>query len=136
MIAAALIPTTLTITNEHDIVKVRTLVREWLVQSKYSLIKQTKFMTAASELARNTLIHGGGGEVHFYFLTEALRSGIKLLFEDHGPGIADMTLAMTDGYTSKNGMGMGLSGSKRLVDDFILDSQVGKGTRVSITAWK
>jgi serine/threonine-protein kinase RsbT len=93
-------------------------------------------ITAASELSRNTLVHGGGGRMRWETLEEGMRRGLRLHFEDEGPGIADMKLALTDGWTSGGGMGLGLPGSKRLVNEFDIESQPGKGTRVSITRWK
>lgn len=121
---------------EQDIVASRQLVRKLTVELKFSLVEQTKMVTAASELARNTLIYGGGGEMRWDILDEGIRRGLRLLFSDQGPGIPDLTLAMTDGWTSGHGMGMGLSGAKRLVNEFELESAIGLGTRVTITRWK
>lgn len=126
----------LPIHTENDIVSVRHNVRQWAVEHRFSLIEQTKFVTAASELARNALTYGRGGTATFEALEDGIRKGIRLTFEDQGPGIPDLKLAMTDGYTSGGGLGMGLSGAKRLVNDFEIDSEVGKGTRVRITRWK
>jgi serine/threonine-protein kinase RsbT len=100
------------------------------------LVDQTKMITAASELARNTLDYGGGGSVRLEALEEGHRKGLRLIFEDQGPGIPDLAKALTDGYTTGRGMGMGLSGSKRLVNEFDITSKVGEGTRVTITRWK
>jgi serine/threonine-protein kinase RsbT len=127
---------TLPIQNQSDIVVVRHKVRSRAAELKFSLIEQTKVVTAASELARNTLEYGGGGEVLVEILEQNFRKGLRLTFVDQGPGIADLNLALTDGYTSGNGLGMGLSGSRRLMDEFQIESQVGRGTRVSIAKWK
>ena len=126
----------LPVRTENDIVRVRQLVRTWSVEIKCSLVDQTKIVTAASELARNLLIYGGGGEVRLEILQEGIRRGLRVAFEDHGPGIADIPQAMKDGYTSGGGMGLGLGGAKRLVNDFELVSKPGEGTRVTITRWK
>jgi serine/threonine-protein kinase RsbT len=128
--------TALPVTDESDLVKVRQAVRAATVEIKCSLVDQTKVVTAASELARNLLIYGGGGEVRIEMLTEGLRRGTRVVFEDHGPGIADLDQALKDGFTSGNGMGLGLGGARRLVPEFNIVSEVGKGTRVTITKWK
>lgn len=122
--------------NEADIVASRQIVRQLTQQLKFSLVDQTKMITAASELSRNTLVHGGGGHMRWEVVEDGLRRGLRLHFEDEGPGISDMKLAMTDGWTSGGGMGLGLPGSRRLVNEFEIDSRVGAGTRVSITRWK
>jgi serine/threonine-protein kinase RsbT len=127
---------TMPVGSEQDIVASRQKVRVLAQQLKFSLVDQTKMITAASELSRNTLVHGGGGQMRWEILTEGLKSGLRLHFEDTGPGIADMKLALTDGWTSGGGMGLGLPGSKRLVHEFEVDSTPGQGTRVSITRWK
>ena len=127
---------TLPLTSEQNIVASRQLVRTLCQQLKFSLVDQTKMITAASELSRNTLVHGGGGRMRWEFLESNGRRGLQLHFEDDGPGIADMKLALTDGWTSGGGMGLGLPGSKRLVNDFDIQSAPGQGTRVSITRWK
>ena len=114
----------------------RQKVRVLTQQLKFSLVDQTKMITAASELSRNTLVHGKGGDMHWELLDDGVRRGLRLLFEDQGPGISDMKLALTDGWTSGGGMGLGLPGSKRLVNEFELESEPGRGTRVSITKWK
>jgi serine/threonine-protein kinase RsbT len=119
-----------------DIVRVRQIVRQWAVELGFSLVDQTKIVTAASELARNTLIYGNGGEARVEMLADGLRSGLKVIFEDRGPGIADLDLAMKDGYTTGGGLGLGLSGAKRLSNEFELRSVQGEGTRVAITRWK
>lgn len=122
--------------NEQHIVVSRQAVRSLCQLLKLSLVDQTKMITAASELSRNTLIHGGGGIMRWEIAETGGRTGLRLHFEDQGPGIADLKLAMTDGWTSGSGMGLGLPGSKRLVSDFEIDSAPGHGTRVSITKWK
>ena len=127
---------TLPVRSETDIVLVRQAVRKWAAELTFSLVDQTKIVTAASELARNTLIHGGGGTVRLEALAEGVRKGLRLTFEDQGPGIPDVELALRDGYTTGGGLGLGLSGSKRLVSEFNLDSRVGEGTRVTVIKWK
>ena len=127
---------TLPLRSDQDVVKVRQVVRAWAVELKFSLVDQTKFVTAASELARNTVDYGGGGEVRLESLQERGRAGLRLIFSDQGPGIPDLELALKDGYTSGNGMGLGLSGAKRLSNEFDIYSKVGEGTRVTITRWK
>ncbi len=123
------------IQGEEDIVRARQIVREWANSLRFSLVDQTKLVTAASELARNTLTHGGGGTMKVEALNEGLRSGLRIIFEDHGPGIPNIELALQDGYTTGNGLGLGLGGAKRLVNDFRIESHPGAGTRVSITRW-
>jgi serine/threonine-protein kinase RsbT len=122
--------------NEHDIVLARQIVRRLVVELKFSIVDQTKMVTAASELARNTVIHGGGGSMRWETLVDGARNGVRLVFEDTGPGIPNLALAMTDGWTSGGGLGLGLSGAKRLVNEFEIDSGAGRGTRVAITRWK
>lgn len=122
--------------DEQNIVASRQMVRALCQELKLSLVDQTKMVTAASELSRNTLIHGGGGRMRWEFAERNGRRGITLHFEDEGPGIPDIALALTDGWTSGTGMGLGLPGSKRLVNDFDISSTPGAGTRVSITKWK
>jgi serine/threonine-protein kinase RsbT len=122
--------------SEEDIVASRQKVRALTQQLKFSLVDQTKMITAASELSRNTVVHGGGGSMRWELLDDGVRRGLRLHFEDRGPGIADVKLALTDGWTSGTGMGLGLPGSKRLVNEFDLQSVPGQGTRVSITRWK
>ncbi len=116
--------------------RARQTVRSWAVEQGFSLVEQTKLITAASELARNTLIHGGGGEMHLKALNDASRIGLRLTFEDHGPGIPDLELALKDGYTTVGGLGLGLGGAKRLSNEFTIESRPGQGTRVSVTRWK
>lgn len=122
--------------SEEDIVASRQKVRQLTQQLKFSLVDQTKMITAASELSRNTLVHGGGGQMRWEIIEQGVKRGLRLHFEDTGPGIADMKLALTDGWTSGGGMGLGLPGSKRLVNEFEVDSAPGQGTRVRITRWK
>ena len=122
--------------SEHDIVLARQTVRKLTQELGFSLVDQTKMVTAASELARNALIYGRGGTMFWEKLKTGERVGLKLLFADEGPGIPNMELAMTDGWTSGSGLGMGLTGAKRLVNDFHIDSKVGGGTRVTIARWK
>ena len=122
--------------SQADIVSVRQVVRTWSLGISMGLVDLTKFVTAASEIARNTLEYGGGGTLDLEELRDGMRAGIRLTFEDEGAGIPDIARAMTDGYTSGKGMGLGLGGTKRLVDEFDLKSEAGKGTRVVITKWK
>jgi serine/threonine-protein kinase RsbT len=122
--------------TEADIVASRQKVRVLCQLLKFSLVDQTKMITAASELSRNTVVHGRGGDMRWELLEEGMRRGLRLHFEDTGPGIPDLKLALTDGWTSGGGMGLGLPGSKRLVHDFEVESTPGVGTRVSITRWK
>lgn len=124
------------IRSETDVITSRQLVRKLTQQLSFSLVDQTKMITAASELSRNTLIYGGGGDMLWQLRQEGARAGLTLSFVDQGPGIPDLDLAMRDGWTSGNGLGKGLSGSKRLVNEFDLQSAVGAGTRVTITRWK
>ncbi|MFD4127429.1 anti-sigma regulatory factor [Streptomyces globisporus] len=128
-------PAVLEITANAGVVQARQLVRTLAQQCRLSLVEQTKLITAASELARNTLIYGGGGTLTAALVEERGRPGVRLVFADQGPGIPDVDLALTDGWTSGNGMGLGLSGSRRLVDDFVLDTAPGQGTTVTITKW-
>jgi serine/threonine-protein kinase RsbT len=122
--------------NEHDIVLGRQTVRRLAQEQAFSLVDQTKLVTAASELARNALIYGGGGTLKWEVLKEGIRGGVRLTFQDAGPGIANVELALTDGWSSGSGMGLGLSGARRLVNEFELQSTVGSGTRVTVTRWK
>jgi serine/threonine-protein kinase RsbT len=127
---------TFPIRTSEDVVRVRQTVRSWTSELKFSLVDQTKFVTATSELARNTLEHGGGGSMTAEILENGARRGIKLIFSDQGPGIPNLDLALKDGYSTGSGMGLGLSGSKRLVNEFDLKSEVGRGTVVTIVRWK
>ena len=120
---------------EQDVVLARQAARSVSVAAKLRLIDQTKLVTAASELARNAVIYGGGGSMDWEIVDNGLRKGVRLVFADNGPGIADVGQALTDGWSSGTGMGLGLSGSRRLVDEFELDSAPGKGTRITITKW-
>jgi serine/threonine-protein kinase RsbT len=122
--------------SDEDVLRIRQAVRQWLVELGFSLIDQTKMVTAASELARNTLRYGGGGESHLMRVSNGSRRGISLAFVDQGPGIADVNLALRDGFTTGGGLGLGLSGAKRLSDEFELHTEVGRGTTVKITKWK
>jgi len=121
---------------ERDIVACRQLVRKLTQELKFSLVDQTKMITAASELSRNTIVYGQGGVMRWQIVSEGARTGLRLVFEDEGPGIPDIDLALTDGWTSGTGMGIGLSGSRRLVNDFELRTVVGQGTSVTITRWR
>lgn len=122
--------------NEHDIVLSRQAVRRMAQQQGFSLVDQTKMVTAASELARNAFIYGGGGVLKWSLLNDGGKRGLRLTFEDRGPGIPNVDLAMTDGWSSGTGLGLGLTGSRRLVNEFEIESTVGVGTRVTIARWK
>ena len=128
-------PEVQTIRLDQDVVRVRQLVRTHAVAARLSLVEQTKLVTAASELARNTLVHGGGGRAEIQLVMNGPRRGVQASFTDEGPGIADLDLALTDGYTTAGGLGLGLSGARRLVDEFALDSKPGTGTRVTVVKW-
>ncbi|HEX8914965.1 MAG TPA: anti-sigma regulatory factor [Humisphaera sp.] len=127
---------TLPLATEEDVVRVRQAVRRLAQGLGFSIVDQTKMVTAASELARNTVIYGGGGACDAEVLARDGRRGLRLTFRDDGPGIPDVAKAMTDGWTSGSGMGLGLPGAKRLVNDFEIDSAPGRGTRVTIARWK
>lgn len=129
-------PDLLPLRRDEDVVRVRHAVRDRASKLGFSLIDQTKLVTAASELGRNTVLHGGGGTVQIEIVRKAARVGLRLCFEDQGPGIPDVELAMRDGYTTKNGLGLGLSGSRRLVNEFEIRSTPGEGTVVCVTRWK
>jgi serine/threonine-protein kinase RsbT len=124
------------LTAEQDVVLCRQTVRKLTQELKFSLVDQTKMITAASELSRNTIVYGGGGQMRWQIVREGVREGLRLFFEDHGPGIADIDLALTDGWTSGSGLGVGLSGSRRLVNEFHIRTAVGEGTCVTIAKWK
>jgi serine/threonine-protein kinase RsbT len=124
-----------TITSDQDVVRVRQLVRTVAVAVKLSLVDQTKLVTAASELARNTLVYGGGGGAEVTVVDGGRRKGIRIVFTDDGPGIVDLDLALTDGYTTGGGLGLGLSGARRLVDEFDIDTAAGRGTRITVMKW-
>ncbi|GID30023.1 anti-sigma regulatory factor [Paractinoplanes brasiliensis] len=123
------------VVSDQDVVRVRQLVRTLAVAVKLSLVDQTKLVTAASELARNTLVYGGGGSVEVSSVDNGRRKGIRIVFADQGPGIADLDLAFTDGYTTGGGLGLGLSGARRLVDEFDIVTAVGEGTTITVTKW-
>ena len=127
---------TLALKSSEDVVRMRQAVREYAIELGFGLVDQTKLVTAASELARNAIIYGGGGEVKVETLTEGDRRGIGLTFSDRGPGIADIQQALKDGYTSGNGLGLGLGGAKRLSNEFHIVSEVGVGTRITIKRWR
>ncbi|MDY6853247.1 MAG: anti-sigma regulatory factor [Thermodesulfobacteriota bacterium] len=127
---------TMEIKKSDDIVNARQMVRRVAVEMGFSLVDQTKLVTATSELARNTYEHGGGGEMTLQTVNQGTRRGIKLVFTDNGPGISDIEQALKDGYTTAGGFGLGLSGSRRLVNDFDIVSKPGKGTTITITRWK
>lgn len=120
---------------EQDVVLARQLARKVATECGMRLVDLTKLVTAVSELARNTVVYGGGGDMDWAVLEEAGRVGLRLVFRDEGPGIADTKLALTDGWTSGGGLGLGLTGARRLVDEFELDTAPGQGTRVTITRW-
>jgi serine/threonine-protein kinase RsbT len=126
---------TLPIRTSADIVVVRQTVRTWATELRFSLVEQTKIVTAASELARNTLEHGKGGEVRLEIVERPPRRGLRLVFEDRGPGIADVALALKDGYTTGAGLGLGLGGARRLVNEFEIQSTPGQGTRIVAVRW-
>lgn len=127
---------TLRISESEDIVLVRQAVRKKAISLGFNLVDQTKIVTATSELARNTLDYGGGGSMILQVVQNGRRAGLRLSFEDQGPGIPDVALALKDGYTTGGGMGLGLSGAKRLSDEFEIDTAPGKGTRVTILRWR
>src|SRR5581483_7407586 len=126
----------LAVRGESDVVLVRQTVRTWSIQQGFTLVDQTKMVTAASEIARNTVIYGGGGTVRIEALDNGTRKGLRLVFEDQGPGIKDVEMALRDGYTTGTGLGMGLGGARRLVNEFAIESVPGKGTKVILTRWK
>ena len=126
----------LQIVSDADVVRVRQAIRVLATKAALSIVDQTKIVTAASELARNTLVHGGGGFVEMELVVEGGRTGLRARFVDEGPGIPDVDLALSGGYTTGKGLGLGLSGSRRLVDAFDLVTEVGQGTRVTVTKWK
>ncbi|MEU6476757.1 anti-sigma regulatory factor [Streptomyces sp. NPDC047017] len=125
----------LPIGSDLDLVWVRQHVRQSATRLGFGLVDQTKLVTAASELARNTLVHGGGGQMEAVHMRDGRASGLRLVFSDEGPGIADLDRALTDGYTSGGGLGMGLGGARRLVHEFAVDSAPGSGTTVTVTSW-
>jgi serine/threonine-protein kinase RsbT len=125
----------LEIASSDDVVRIRQVVRDAAVSLGFSIVDQTKLVTAASELARNTFHHGGGGRFRLEVLNSASRHGVKLVFEDEGPGIEDLEQALRDGFTTGSGLGLGLGGARRLVNEFEIESQPGAGTRVAATRW-
>jgi len=127
---------TLPIRTESDVVQARKFVRQWAEDMAFNLVDQTKLVTAASELARNTVIYGGGGDMHVEAIQNGLRTGLRLTFQDGGPGIPDVALALQDGYTTGKGLGLGLGGAKRLSNEFEITSQAGHGTKVTIARWR
>jgi len=126
----------LPIATSGDVVLVRNAVRAAAARMGFRTLDMTKLVTAASEIGRNTLIYGGGGTADVECLEADRRSGVRVVFEDHGPGIADLSLAMSEGYTTGGGMGLGLGGAKKLVDEFDIESEAGRGTRVTMTKWR
>jgi serine/threonine-protein kinase RsbT len=122
--------------SAEDVVAVRQAVRRWATELGFSLVDQTKIVTAASEIARNTLDHGGGGTVTLQALNDLARRGVRLVFEDKGPGIADIAQALKDGYSTGGGLGLGLGGARRLSSEFDITSRPGEGTRVTLTRWR
>lgn len=127
---------TVPIASSGDVVAARQKVRQWATEMKFTLVDQTKLVTAASELARNALDHGKGGQMVIEIVENSVKNGLKLVFEDRGPGIPDIEAALRDGFTTGGGMGLGLGGSKRLVNDFKIESEPGKGTRITVVRWK
>lgn len=127
---------TMPVRNAEDIVRVRREVRTYAIGAGFTLVDQTKIVTAASEIARNTLDYGGGGTLHLATVRHGARRGVRLTFTDQGPGIADLKLALTDGYTTGSGLGLGLSGAKRLSSEFDIKSAPGEGTIVTMVRWK
>ena len=126
----------ISVRSAGEVVGVRHLVRKWAVELGLSLVEQTKIVTAASELARNMIDYGGGGAMTAEALDDGIRKGLRLIFEDQGPGIPDLQAALRDGFTTGGGMGLGLGGAKRLSNEFEVKSAPGEGTRVTITRWK
>ena len=124
------------IKNSNDVVIARQKVRQWATELRFTLVDQTKLVTAASELARNALDHGKGGAMDMEVVTNGAKTGLRIAFKDEGPGIADLDQALKDGFTTGSGMGLGLGGSKRLVNEFSIETEVGKGTKVTIIRWK
>jgi serine/threonine-protein kinase RsbT len=127
---------TVPVRASNEVVNVRHVVRRWAIELGFTLIEQTKIVTAASELARNMVDYGKGGTLLVEALDDGIRKGLRLTFEDQGPGIADIDQALRDGFTSGNGMGLGLGGAKRLANEFSIDSRPGEGTRVMIARWR
>jgi serine/threonine-protein kinase RsbT len=126
----------LALRSGEDVVRARQLARQWSIELGFSLVDQTKIVTAASELARNTVLHGGGGTLRLEMLNDGPKRGLSLTFEDHGPGIPDVQMALRDGFTTGSGLGLGLGGAKRLMNEFAISSQRGEGTRVTAVRWR
>ena len=122
--------------TDEDVVRARQVTRQWAVEMAFSLVDQTKIVTAASELARNTVIYGGGGTLRLEMLNDGPRRGLRLTFEDQGPGIPDVAMALRDGFTTGTGLGLGLGGAKRLMSEFAISSAPGQGTRITAVRWK
>jgi len=133
---AVLKSSTLEISASEDVVRVRQITRERAVAQGFSLVDQTKLVTAASELARNTLEHGGGGQVEIQVLNDGSKRGLRLIFIDHGPGISNVEQALKDGFTTGGGLGLGLGGARRLSNEFEIQSKPGEGTRITMARWK
>ena len=127
---------TLEVRASADVVRLRQVVRSWAAELGFSLVDQTKLVTGASELGRNTLEHGHGGQVRLEMLNDDNRRGLRMTFEDQGPGIPDLHLALTDGYSTGAGLGLGQSGTRRLMSEFRIHSEVGKGTQVQVARWR
>jgi serine/threonine-protein kinase RsbT len=127
---------TIAVRTSDDVVRARQAVRAWAIEAGFGIVDQTKLVTAASEIARNTVDYGGGGTLRIDILREGARRGVQLTFSDNGPGIADIETAMTDGYTTGGGLGLGLSGAKRLSNEFAIQSAPGQGTTVTLARWK
>lgn len=121
---------------DEDVVRARQAARQWAIELGFSLVDQTKIVTAASELARNTVLHGGGGGMRLEMVDEGSRRGLRLTFTDQGPGIADLEQALKDGFSTGGGLGLGLSGSRRLMSEFAISSQPGRGTTVATVRWR
>jgi serine/threonine-protein kinase RsbT len=126
----------LALRTDEDVVRARQVTRQWAVELGFSLVDQTKIVTAASELARNTIIYGGGGTLALEMLNDGPRRGLRLVFEDQGPGIPDVPMALRDGFTTGSGLGLGLGGAKRLMNEFSISSAPGEGTRITTVRWK
>ena len=134
--AASSAPSVLELRDADDVVRMRRIVREQAVELGLSLVDQTKLVTAASEIARNAVVYGGGGTVSIFKLTEGVRRGVRLVFVDQGPGIPDIDKALRDGYTTGGGLGLGLGGARRLCNEFSIESAPGQGTRVTMARWR
>jgi serine/threonine-protein kinase RsbT len=133
---AAVPVSVIAIRSSEDVVRVRQQTREGAVAQGFSLVDQTKLVTAASELARNTLEHGGGGQVEIRLVAESGKKGLRLTFSDQGPGIANVDQALKDGFTTGGGLGLGLGGARRLSNEFLIESKPGEGTRITMARWR